>query len=500
MKRVFIANRGEIAVRIIRACRELGLTAVAGYSDADRPSLAVRLADEAYYLGPSPSSESYLNIPAIIKVIHEAHCDAVHPGYGFLSERAEFASLCEQEGITFIGPRSELIDIMGDKTRARQAAHKAGTPVVPGTMDPIVDPEEAKRIATDLGFPVMIKAAAGGGGKGMRLCRDTGELEQAFVLAQSEALSAFGDASVYLEKAIAEPHHVEVQILGDQHGNVVHLGERECSIQRRHQKVIEESPSPFISEVTRAKMCEIAVRAAQEIGYTNAGTMEFLVDADQNFYFLEMNTRLQVEHPVTEMVTGIDMVKEQFRIAFGEKLSFAQKDIRFRGAAIECRIYAEDPEQNFMPSPGKILSLRVPGGPGVRDDSGIYEGFEVPIHYDPLLSKLITWGETRQEAIRRMSRALEEYNVLGIKTAIPFYQRIMQDPVFQEGDITTAFIDQVFSAMDVTRTHPFQEIAIIAAAISEFEIANGNSPAVTENRASNQNAWKWMGRKEGLGS
>ncbi len=334
----------------------------------------------------------------------------------------------------------------------------------------------------------------------MRPCRDTTEREQAFRLAQSEALSAFGDASVYLEKTILEPHHIEVQILGDQHGNVVHLGERECSIQRRHQKVIEESPSPFVSESTRADMCEIAVRAAQEIGYTNAGTMEFLVDADQKFYFLEMNTRLQVEHPVTEMVTSIDMVKEQFRIASGEKLSFGQKDIRFRGAAIECRIYAEDPDKNFMPSPGKILSLRVPGGPGVRDDSGIYEGFEVPIHYDPLLSKLITWGETRKEAILRMSRALEEYNVMGVKTAIPFYQRVMQDPIFQQGIVTTGFIALVFSAMDETRTHPLQDIAIIAAAISEFEIANTTSPGTMQHLTQKQNLWKWMARKEGLDS
>ncbi len=405
MKRIFIANRGEIAVRILRACRELGITAVVGYSDADRKSLAVRLADEAYRIGPAPASESYLDIARLIETARETKCDAIHPGYGFLAERAAFAEACENAGIVFIGPRSQIIDLMGEKTRARKAVQKAGTPVVPGTMEPLRDAAEAKKTADSFGFPILIKAAAGGGGKGLRLVRSAGELEEAFRLAQSEAQSAFGDASVYLEKKIENPHHVEIQILADHHGNVIHLGERECSIQRRHQKVIEESPSPFISQATRMKMCDIAVRAAREIGYTNAGTMEFLVDDNQNFYFLEMNTRLQVEHPVTELVTGIDIVKTQIQIASGEKLTLKQEEVQFNGAAIECRIYAEDPESNFMPSPGKITGLRIPGGPGIREDSGIYEGYEVPLYYDRSLQKeryLLNWKRLNSCRYRKL--------------------------------------------------------------------------------------------------
>ena len=496
MERIFIANRGEIAVRIIRACREMGLTAVVGYSDPDRTSLAVRLADEAYRIGPASSAESYLNIPRLIEVMLQTRCDAVHPGYGFLAERSEFAAACEKAGIIFIGPRSETIEALGDKILARRAVQAAGTPVVPGTMDPVTDLEQAHSFAKETGFPVMIKAVAGGGGKGMRLVQNKHELEQGFRLAQSEAKSAFGDPSVYLERKIENPHHVEIQILADQHGNVIHLGERECSIQRRHQKVIEESPSPFISDETRKKMTAVAVRAAREIGYTNAGTMEFLVDADQNFYFLEMNTRLQVEHPVTECVTGIDLVKEQIRIASGEKLSCAQQDIVFRGAALECRIYAENPEHNFMPSPGRILGLRVPGGPGIRDDSGIYEGFEVSIHYDPLLSKLVAWGANRQEAINRMRRALEEYQVLGIKTTISFYERVMQNPTFLAGNVTTSFIDEIFSRQDETREYPLQHVALIAAAIAQFE----SSTTVQVSTPQVRNAWKLVARKEGLRS
>ena len=493
MKRIFIANRGEIAVRIIRACREMGLTSVIGFSDADRTSLAVRLADEAYRIGPSPSLESYLNIPVLVDTMLKTRCDAVHPGYGFLAERAAFAVACEKAKITFIGPRSEVIETMGDKILARRAVQAAGTPVVPGTMDPVKDIQKAHSFAKEAGFPIMIKAVAGGGGKGMRLARDAESLEEGFRLAQSEAGSAFGDSSVYLEKKIEDPHHVEVQILADQHGNVLHLGERECSIQRRHQKVIEECPSPFISRNTRKKMTEVAVNAAREIGYTNAGTMEFLVDADQNFYFLEMNTRLQVEHPVTECVTGIDIVKEQIRIAAGEKLTLSQKDIVFRGAALECRVYAEDPENHFMPSPGKITGLRLPGGPGIRDDSGVYEGFEVPIHYDPLLSKLVAWGSTRQEAIERMRRALEEYQISGIKTTIPFYQRVMSNPVFLSGNVNTSFIDEIFSTLDRTREHSLEEIAIIAAAIHQLE---SDSSIVVPSRATS--AWKIHARKEAL--
>ncbi len=498
MQRIFIANRGEVAVRIIRACRELGITAVVGYSDADRASLAVRLSDEAYRIGPAPSSESYLNLPRLIELIKETRCDAVHPGYGFLSERAGFAAACEGEGITFIGPRSEMIELMGDKTRARQAAQKAGLPVVPGAMKSMGDVNEAMEAADQIGFPVMIKAAAGGGGKGMRLANNREELEEGFRLAQSEAQSAFGDPSVYLERRIDRPHHVEVQILADQHGTVLHLGERECSIQRRHQKVIEESPSPFLSENTRQKMCQTAAQAASGIGYTNAGTMEFLVDGDQNFYFLEMNTRLQVEHPITEMVTGIDIVKEQIRIASGERIDRTQDSIPFRGAAIECRIYAEDPDHDFIPSPGKITGIRLPGGPGVREDSGIYGGYEVPIHYDPLLSKLVTWGSNREEAIRRMARALEEYQVLGIKTTIPFYRRVMRNPAFLEGNVTTSFIEEFFSR-DHSREHPLQDVAVIAAAISEYEYLSAASAAAVV-PVKQESGWRIHARKEGLRS
>jgi acetyl-CoA carboxylase, biotin carboxylase subunit len=498
MKRIFIANRGEIAVRTIRACRESGITAVIGYSEADRPSLAVRLADEAILLGPSPSSESYLNIPRIIECIKQMNCEAVHPGYGFLSERAAFAKACEDAGIIFIGPSSQIIDLMGDKTRARQAVTKAGMPVVPGTLEPIENPNEALRIANEFGFPVMIKAAAGGGGKGMRSVANPSELESAFRVAQSEAMAAFGDPSLYLEKKIEHPHHVEIQILADHHKNVIHLGERECSIQRRHQKVIEECPSPFITNETRQKMCDVAVRTAKEIGYTNAGTMEFLVDANQNFYFLEMNTRVQVEHPTTELVTGVDIVKEQIRIASGLPLQFRQEDIQFQGAAIECRIYAEDPTQNFLPSPGKIMMLRVPGGPGVRDDSGVYEGFEVSIYYDPLLSKLVTWGRTRPEAIERMTRALDEYQIIGIKTTIPFYQQVLQTPSFQKGNVTTSFIPEFLSNLKPVEPHPFEHIALAAAAIFEFEHLRQGSPAKQTGASTKKNAWREIGRREGL--
>jgi acetyl-CoA carboxylase, biotin carboxylase subunit len=496
MNRIFIANRGEIAVRIIRACREMGLIAVVGYSDVDRTSLAVRLADEAYRIGPAPALESYLDIPRLIQVMQETRCDAVHPGYGFLSERAAFARACEEAGIIFIGPRSEVIETMGDKIRARQAVDRAGTPVVPGTMEPLSNVKQAHAFAEEFGFPLMIKAVAGGGGKGMRVARNSAELEEGFRLAQSEADSAFGDPAVYLERKIENPHHVEVQVLADHYGNVIHLGERECSIQRRHQKVIEESPSPFISEATRKKMTGIAVSAAREIGYTNAGTMEFLVDADQNFYFLEMNTRLQVEHPVTETVTNVDIVQEQIRIASGKTLSYSQEDISFRGAAIECRIYAEDPEHGFIPSPGRITGLRTPGGPGIRDDSGIYEGFEVSIYYDPLLSKLIAWGQTRDEAIGRMKRALEEYKVMGIKTTIPFYQRVMRNIRFLSGNITTSFIDEIFADQELFREHPMEELAVLAAAIYQYEsLSVPQTPA-----QSSLNPWRLQARKEGLRS
>ena len=498
MQRIFIANRGEIAVRIIRACREMEKTAVVGYSEADRTSLAVRLADEAILLGPSPSSESYLNIPRIIECIQETKCEAVHPGYGFLSERAGFAEACEKAGIIFIGPKSQIIELMGNKTQARQAVTRTGMPVVPGTLEPISDLKDAVRLADEFGYPVMIKAAAGGGGKGLRLASNQSELKAAFEVAQSEALSAFGDSSVYLEKQIKSPHHVEIQVIADHFGNVIHLGERECSIQRRHQKVIEECPSPFITSETREKMSSAAVRTARDIGYTNAGTMEFLVDANQNFYFLEMNTRVQVEHPTTEMVTGVDIVKEQIRIADGEKLQFSQKDIVFRGAAIECRIYAEDAEHNFLPSPGLISTLRVPGGPGIRDDSGIYEGFEVPVYYDSLLSKLLAWGRNREEAIERMTRALEEYLIVGIKTTIPFYQLVLRTAAFEKGNVTTSFIDDYFKQEKTSEQNPYENIALAVAAISEFERLTSGFSQIPDPSSKQVNAWKILGRKEGL--
>ena len=466
-KKILIANRAEIAVRIIRACREMGIATVAVYSDADRSALHVRQADEAYLLGPAPSRDSYLRIDRVLAVAQKAGVDAIHPGYGFLSENAAFARACDQAGIVFIGPRAETIARMGEKTSARRVAVEAGVPVVPGTLEPVQSLTAIRDEAFRIGFPVMLKAAAGGGGKGLRLVARADDLEGALARARSEALGAFGDDSVYLEKAIARPRHIEIQVLADSHGNAVHLFERECSIQRRHQKVIEESPSPFLTDDLRARMGELSTALVRRVGYVNAGTIEFLVDENRNPYFLEMNTRLQVEHPVTEMVTGEDLVKLQIRIARGERLPFRQEDLRQRGHAIECRVYAEDPDQGFVPSPGRITALRLPGGPGVRDDSGIYEGYEVPIHYDPLLSKLVVWGYSRQDAIRRMRRAVAEYKVLGIKTTLPFFQRVLHHPAFLAGDFDTSFVEKVFAAEDRARERPV-EVAVAAAAIRAY--------------------------------
>ncbi|RMG60049.1 MAG: acetyl-CoA carboxylase biotin carboxylase subunit [Deltaproteobacteria bacterium] len=466
--RILVANRGEIAVRVIRACREMGIETVAVYSDVDRHALHVRYADYAYRLGPAPASESYLNMEKIIEVARKSGAQAIHPGYGFLAENAEFAKRLEEEGIKLIGPSSEAMRVMGSKTLARQTVTKAGVPVIPGTLEPLATEEEVVETAREIGYPVMLKAAAGGGGKGMRLVRDESEILSALRMARSEAKSSFGDDSVYIEKYIEKPRHVEIQILADSHGNVVHLFERECSIQRRHQKVIEESPSPFIDDETRKRMGEVAVAAARAVNYENAGTVEFLVDADKNFYFLEMNTRLQVEHPVTEMVTGIDIVKEQIRIAAGEPLSFTQEQVRQVGHAIECRIYAEDPDRNFFPCPGLIERLRTPGGPGVRDDSGVFEGFEIPMHYDPMISKLIVWGKDRAEAIARMKRALSEYVITGVKTTIPFHIRVMNNRHFIEGDFDTNFIDKVFFKEEAERELPEPEVAMLAGAIERF--------------------------------
>src|SRR5271163_711369 len=440
-KKVLIANRGEIAVRIARACREMGVRAVAVYSDVDRASLHVRLADEAYPIGPAPSRESYLVIEKILGVARYAGCDAVHPGYGFLAENPALARACVGAGITFIGPSAAAMEQLGSKTAARHIARDVGAPTVPGTLDPIKDTDEAVKIAREIGFPVILKAVAGGGGKGMRSVASEGDLASAWRDAASEAQNAFGDARLYLEKYLERPRHIEIQIFADHHGNFVYLGERECSVQRRHQKVIEEAPSPIMTADLRRAMGEAAVKLARAGVYTNAGTVEFLVDAERKFYFLEMNTRLQVEHPVTEMVTSLDLVKLQIRIAAGDALPFAQEDMTMRGHAIECRIYAEDPDNNFFPSPGKILERRAPAGPGIRLDDGAYAGWTVPNEYDPMLGKLIAWGNDRAEAIARLRGALDEYYASGIKTNVSLFRRILATQDFQNGQIYTRWLD-----------------------------------------------------------
>src|SRR5258708_6541339 len=413
-KKILTANRGEIAVRVIRACHEMDIAAVAVYSEVDRAALHVRHADEAYPIGAATASESYLNIPKILDAAKRSGVDAIHPGYGFLSENARFAQACADAGVKFIGPTASAMEAMGSKTRARQAMERAGVPFVPGTSHGLESLEQAQDVAARIGYPVMLKAAAGGGGKGMRLVHAPDQLKSSLEAARSEAERSFGDGEVYLEKAIINPRHIEMQVLADEHGNAVYLGERDCSIQRRHQKVVEEAPSPAVTPEMRSRMGEIAVRAAQAVGYTNAGTIEFLADADGQFYFLEMNTRLQVEHPVTELVTGLDLVALQIRIAAGERLPFRQEDVQLRGHAIECRVYAEDPENNFAPSPGRITALIEPQGPGIRIDSGIYQGWNVPLEYDPLLAKLVGYGQTREQAIGRLERALRAYSVGGI--------------------------------------------------------------------------------------
>lgn len=442
IKKILIANRGEIAIRIMRTCREMNIETVAVYSEADRTSLHVRYAHEAYYIGKAASAESYLNIEKIIDAAKNCGADAIHPGYGFLSENATFARRCNEEGIIFIGPSPEVIVQMGDKIQARDAMIKAGIPVVPGTPGSIADEHEVLKVIKDIKLPIMIKAAAGGGGKGMRLVKDESEIVSAVRAARSEALSSFGDDSVYIEKYITSPHHIEYQILADQHGNVIHLFERECSIQRRHQKMIEETPSPLLTPELRQKMGKAAVDAAKAVNYTGAGTIEFLVDNDLNFYFLEMNTRLQVEHPITERVTGVDLVKQQIKIAQGEVLELKQEELYQRGHSIECRIYAEDPDNNFMPSAGKIYKISEPLGLGVRTDGYVYEGYEIPIYYDPMISKLIVWGKNRHEAINRMRRALYEYKITGIKTSIKYLERIMNNPDFISGNYDTHFIEK----------------------------------------------------------
>lgn len=499
-KKILIANRGEIAVRIIRACREMGIASVAVFSEVDRAALHVTQADEAYPIGPAAAAESYLNFARILDVARRSGAGAIHPGYGFLSENARFAQACADAGIKFIGPPAKAMELMGSKTRARQAMDAAGVPLVPGSKNGL-SLAEAQDLAGQIGFPVMIKAAAGGGGKGMRLVRTAAELKDAFATAQSESLRAFNDGELYLEKLIQNPRHIEIQVLADEHGDVVYLGERECSVQRRHQKVIEEAPSPVVDEELRRRMGSVAVQAAKSAGYANAGTVEFLVDADRNFFFLEMNTRLQVEHPVTELITGLDLVHLQLRIAAGEKLPFRQDDVKLRGHAIECRIYAEDPENNFFPSPGKIVRLLRPSGPGVREDSGVYEGWTVPLDYDPMLSKLIVHAPDRASAVARMRRALDEYFVGGIKTNLPLFRRILEHPDFLAGRIDTGFLDRLLAVKPAsTAANGLSEIAAVSAALFAATVApstNGGNVRRLEDRKKTEGwAWKRAARVE----
>ncbi len=500
-KKILIANRGEIAVRIARACREMGIRSVAVYSDADRTSLPVRVADEAYAVGPAPSRESYLRIDKLMDIARRAGCDALHPGYGFLAENPELPRACSANRITFIGPSPEAVELLGSKTAARQVAARAGVPMVPGVQNPIENLQDAERIARELGYPVLLKAVAGGGGKGMRLVTGASEMSAAWRDASSEALNAFGDSRVYLERYLDRPRHIEIQILADAHGRAVYLGERECSVQRRHQKVIEESPSPFLTPELRRSMGEAAVRLAGEARYTNAGTVEFLVDAARNFYFLEVNTRLQVEHPVTEMVTGLDLVKLQIRIAAGESIPFTQQDIMLAGHAIECRLYAEDPANNFFPSPGTIVSLRTPSGPGIRLDEGVYQGFTVPTEYDPMLGKLIGWGKDRAEAIARLERALEEFSVTGIKTNAALFLRILRDPEFIQGEIFTRWLDERLPHLlaDKEKTEgdaAAEDAAILAGLLHRFSSARASH--ANGSAGETQSAWKRDARLEQL--
>ena len=494
-RKILIANRGEIAVRVMRACRELGIRTVAVHSDVDRAALHVRYADEAYLIGPAPSRESYLRMDAILDAARRSGADAIHPGYGFLSENATFAQACREAGVVFIGPSPEAITAMGEKTAARRVAVAAGVPVVPGALHPLADQDAILKEAARIGFPLMLKAAAGGGGKGLRLVHKAEDLEASVLRARSEAKSAFGDDSLYIERAIVKPRHIEIQVLADSHGNAVHLFERECSIQRRHQKIIEESPSPFVTPELRERMGSLAVALVKQVGYVNAGTLEFLVDENREPYFLEMNTRLQVEHPVTEMVTGIDLVKQQIRIAEGHPLPFTQKDLTQRGWSIECRVCAEDPEANFIPNPGKIDFLRAPGGPGVRDDSGVYEGFEVPLFYDPLISKLVVHAESREAAIQRMLRAVSEYKITGIKTTLPFFDRALRHPKFAEGDFDTGFVARLQAEKD-ERDRPV-ELAMAMAALAAYRARRQSRPDSATGARETSSLWWRLGNRDG---
>ncbi len=491
--KLLIANRGEIAMRILRACHELGIATVAVYSDADRNALHVRYAKEAYYLGPPPARESYLLGDKLIEIAKKSGAGAIHPGYGFLAERADFAQACIDSDIVFVGPSPYAISVMGDKQTARETVQKAGVPIVPGA-DAGTD-AELIIAAQEIGFPLLVKATAGGGGKGMRPVHQAEDLPDALAAARREAAASFGDDTVYLERLIEGGRHIEIQLLADAHGNVIHLGERECSLQRRHQKVIEESPSFAVDEALRQKMGAVAVAAAQAVGYMSAGTIEFLLDKEKNFYFLEMNTRLQVEHPITELVTGVDIVQEMLRIARGRKLRVTQADIKMSGWAIECRINAEDPYNNYLPSTGKITVSRVPTGPGVRVDTGVFPGYEITPYYDSMISKLICYGETRGEAILRMRRALEEYRVMGVKTNIPFHQHMLDSHRFLAGEFDTKFVEDRFSMDDRIASHNM-EAAIMATLMAHKE--GQQASQIVAPGARDTSNWKWLSRWERL--
>lgn len=502
--KVLIANRGEIALRVIRACREMGLSSVAVYSDADRDALHVRMADEAYHIGPAVAAQSYLHIPTLLEVARRSGAQAVHPGYGFLSENAEFVRACQEAGLIFVGPPVEAQLAMGEKTAARRTAQAAGVPVVPGAMSDVEDDAAAEELAQRLGYPLLLKAAAGGGGKGIRFVNHARELLSSLRAARSEARSAFGDGRVYMEKAITPARHIEVQFIADTHGNVVHLGERECSVQRRHQKLIEEAPSPIVDAELRERMTSAAVKLVQSIRYVNAGTAEFLLGPDGNFYFLEVNARIQVEHPVTEWCTGIDLVQEQFRIAAGLPLSFSQEEISLRGSAIECRISAEDPERGFLPATGIVQALREPAGPGVRVDSSLYPGLQVPLFYDPLLAKLIVWGKDREQAIARMRRALQEYQVVGVKTTLPFARWLMEHPRFAAGDLSTDFVAEEWTGELASTTDstsdplPAEQVAALIGGLllHEQTLKEQERRRPTSTQNGEKSRWLEAGRRE----
>jgi len=499
IRKILIANRGEIAVRVMRTCKELGIATVAVYSEADRSALHVRTADQAFLVGPPPSRESYLVQERILEAAKKAGADAIHPGYGFLSENASFVRACEKAGIIFIGPPASAMDAMGEKTRARQNMIKAGVPVVPGTAEPIATVEEARAYAEKIGVPVMLKAAGGGGGKGMRKVERMEEFESSWRAAKSEAMNAFGNDAVYIEKYLEKPHHVEIQVFADQYGNTIHLNERECSAQRRHQKVVEETPSPILTPEMRAKMGEVAVKAAKAVGYVGAGTVEFLVDVHRNFYFLEMNTRLQVEHPVTEWVTGLDLVAWQIKVAEGEKLPYTEAPTP-NGHSIEVRVYAEDPARNFMPSPGRINYLRVPGGPYLRDDSGVFPGYTVPNTYDPMISKLSVWAPTRREAIERAKRALTEYVVKGITTNTRYLKAILSHPEFVEGDYDTSFLTREHETLLGKGEDPqLTEAALLASVVYAYQRdqkkAKTLTQATSEGGKGGISAWRLANRR-----